>query len=137
MEDHTEFTVSDGWNDGSEGGTEAECDGVTERDAEVADGEAEGDAANSPEDAEEEGQHDAFGVSYIDLVDDAEEVGDEDRAEDDGGDDPCGEALNEPVDLPRPALDAAEGDEVGGGGETPDPVIDDADERIRSHDASF
>ena len=57
---------------------------------------------------------------------DAEEVRDEDGGEDDGRDDPCGEALDDPVDLPRPAPDATEGDEVRGGGETADPVEDDA-----------
>ena len=42
-------------------------------------------------------------------------------------------ALNEPVDLPRPALDSAKGNEVGGGGEAANPVIKNADKRIRSH----
>ncbi len=67
----------------------------------------------------------------------AKEVRDEDAGEEGGGDDPGGEALDEPVDLPRPALDAAEGDEVGCGGETADPVKDDADKRIRSHESSL
>ncbi len=137
MEDRPELVVGDRRNDGPERSAEAERDRVTERDAEVANSETEGDAADAPENSEEEGQHDTFGVSEVDLVDDAEEIWDEDGAEDDRRDDPCGEALDEPVDLPRPALDAAEGDEVGGGGETSNPVKDDAEKRIRSHEASF
>lgn len=42
-------------------------------------------------------------------------------------------ALNNPVDLKGPALDAAEGDEVCGGGKASDPVIEDADEGVCSH----
>jgi len=61
----------------------------------------------------------------------------EDRCEDDGCDDPRGETLDEPVDLPRPALDAAEGDEVSGGGEASNPVKDDAKKRVWSHESSI
>ena len=68
---------------------------------------------------------------------DAEEVWNQKACKDERRDDPRGEALDEPVDLPGPALDAAEGDEVGSGGEAPNPVKDDADKRIRSHEASF
>ena len=64
---------------------------------------------------------------------DADDVGDEDEGEAEWGDDPCGEALDEPVDLPRPAPDATEGDEVSGGGETAYPVKDDSQKRIWSH----
>ena len=70
-------------------------------------------------------------------MEDSEGVGDEDPCEYDGREDPRGEALDEPIDLPRPALDAAEGDEISGGGESSDPVKDDAKKRIRSHEASF
>ncbi len=126
MQDGAELSVHDGRDDGAEGGAEAERDGVAEGDAEVADGEAEGDAADAPEDAEEQRELEGVGVLRVDLAEDAEEVGDEEAAEDEGRDDPGGEALDEPVDLPRPALDAAEGDEVGGRGEAADPVIDDA-----------
>jgi hypothetical protein len=66
-----------------------------------------------------------------------QEVGDKDAGEQRGRDDPCGEALDDPVDLPRPALDAAEWDEVGGGAEAADPVEDDAEKRIGSQDASL
>ncbi len=137
VEDGEELAVEDGGNDGAEGGAEAEGDGVSEGDAEVADGEAEGEATGSPEDAPEDGVVDAAGVLSVGGVKDGEEVRDEDAGEEGGGDDPGGETLDEPVDLPRPALDAAEGDEVCGGGETADPVIDDADKRIRSHESSL
>lgn len=138
VEDGVDGAVVDGRDEGAEGGAEAEGDGVTEGDAEVADGEAEGEAAYAPEDSPEEGITDGVAVGVgVGLAEDAEEVGDEDGGEDDGGYDPRGEALDEPIDLPRPALDAAEGNEVGGGGEAADPVIDDTDERIWSHEASF
>jgi len=137
VENDSELPMSDRRNDSAERGAKAECDGVSEGDAEIADGETKGDAADSPENSEEEGEHDVFGVGDVDLVNDSKEVGDEDRAEDNRRDDPCGEALDEPVDLPRPALDAAKGDEVGGGGETSNPMIDNADKRIRSHEASL
>ena len=127
----------DGGDDGAESGAETEGDGVSESDAEIADGEAEGEAACSPEDSPEDGVVDAAGILSISGVENAEEVWDEDPCEDDWRDDPCGETLNEPVDLPRPALDAAERDEVGGGGEASNPVKDDAKKRIWSHESSF
>ena len=137
VEDGEDLPVKDGRDDGAEGGAETEGDRISEGDAEIADGEAEGEAAGSPEDAPEDGVIDAAGVLGEGGVEDAEEVGDEQRGEDDRREDPCGEALDEPVDLPRPALDAAEGDEVGGGGETSNPVEDDAEKRIWSHLASL
>ena len=129
--------MEDRRDDGAEGGAEAEGDGISEGDAEIADGEAEGEAAGSPEDAPEDGVVDAAGVLCVGGVEDAEDVGDEYVCKDDGCNNPCGEALDEPINLPRPALDAAEGDEVGGGGETSNPVKDDAKKRIWSHEASL
>jgi hypothetical protein len=41
--------------------------------------------------------------------------------------------LYQPVNFPRSALDAAEGNEVCGGTETADPMEDDTEERIRTH----
>ena len=73
----------------------------------------------------------------VGSVEDSEDMGNEEAGKDDWGDDPRCETLDEPVDLPRPALDAAEGDEVGGGGETSNPVKDDAEKRIWSHLASL
>jgi len=137
VEDGKELAVIDRRDDGSECSTETESDGVSESDAEVAYGEAEGEASGTPEDAPEDRIVDAGRVLTIGGVEDSEGVGDEDPGEDDGCDDPCGEALDEPIDLPRPALDAAEGDEIGGGGESSDPVKDDTKKRIRSHEASF
>ena len=71
------------------------------------------------------------------LAEDGPQVGDEEAGEQGGRDDPGGEALDDPVDLPRPTLDAAEGDEVGGGAEAADPVEDNAEKRIGSQDASL
>ena len=51
VEEGADLAVVDGRNKGAEEGAEAEGDGVSQRDAEVADGEAEGDAADAPEDA--------------------------------------------------------------------------------------
>ena len=59
-------------------------------------------------------------------------MGDEEPGEERRGDEPGGDALDDPVDLPRPALDAAEGDEVRGGAEAADPVEYDAKKRIWS-----
>lgn len=133
VHDGVDLASVDGRDQRAEGGAEAERDGVAQGDAEVADGEAEGEAADSPERAEEKGVEAVGRMRGVGRVQDAGEVGDEDVGEDYGRDYPGGEALNEPVDLPRPALDGAEGDEVRGGGETADPVINDADKRIGSH----
>ncbi len=46
-------------------GAEAERDGISQRDAEVADGEAEGEAADSPENAPEDGVVDAGGILCV------------------------------------------------------------------------
>jgi hypothetical protein len=62
----------------------------------------------------------------MDLSKDAEDVGNEEIGKYDRGDDPCCEALDKPVDLPGPALDATKWDEVGGGAEAPNPMKDDA-----------
>lgn len=123
----------DGRDQRTEGSAEAEGNGVAEGDAEIADSEAEREAANSPECAEEEGVEAVRGMGGVGRVKDAREVGHEDISENHRSDDPGGKALDEPVDLPRPALDGAEGNEVGGGGEAADPVINDADKRIGSH----
>jgi hypothetical protein len=137
VEDGAEFVVVDRRDDGAEGGAEAEGDGVTEGDAEIADGEAKGETACSPEDAPEERVIDAAVVLRVGGVEDGRDVRHKDICEDDWRYDPRGEALNEPVDLPRPTLDAAEGDEVGGGGKASNPVEDDAKKRVWSHESSF
>jgi len=123
VEDGVDGAVVDGWDESAKRGAEAEGDGVAEGKAEVPDGQAEGDAADSPEDSPKEGVVEAGGGGF---AKDADEVGNKDEGEDQWGDDPCGEALDEPVDLPRPTSDATEGNEVGGGGETADPVVDNA-----------
>ena len=132
-----DLAVVDGRNEGAEEGAKAQGDGVSKGDAEIADGESEGDAADSPENAQEDGVAEVRGVAGIGLMHDAREVGNEDDGENRRGDDPGGETLDDPVDLPRPALDAAEGDEVGGGAEAAYPVEDNAEKRIRSQDASL
>jgi len=97
MEDGVDGAVVDGRDQGSEGGAESEGDGVSEGDAEIADGQAEGEAADPPERSVEEGVVDAGGGRG---VEDANEVRDKEGGEEERGDDPCGEALDEPVDLP-------------------------------------
>jgi len=97
VHDDVDGAVIDWGNEGAEGGAEAESDRVSEGDAQVADGEAEGEAADSPEDSPEEGVVDAGGGGG---VEDAEEVWNEEAGEDERCDDPRGEALDEPVDLP-------------------------------------
>ena len=130
VEDGVDGAVVDGWDEGSEGGAETEGDGVAEGETEVSDGEAEGDAADAPEDSPEKGIVDAGGGGF---AKDADDVGNEDEGEDKWGDNPCGETLDDPIDFPRPAPDATEGDEVSGGGETAHPVKDNAQKRIWSH----
>ena len=71
VEDSAEFVVIDGRDDCAEGCTEAEGDRITESDAEIADGEAEGEAACSPEDAPEDGVIDAAGILSISGVQNA------------------------------------------------------------------
>jgi hypothetical protein len=73
----------------------------------------------------------------MDLPKDAKDIGNEETGKYDRGDDPCCEALDKPVDLPGLALDAAERNEICGGGETADPVKDDADKRVGSHNTSL
>ena len=70
-------------------------------------------------------------------VKDGGDVGNEDPCENDGRYDPRGETLDEPIDLPRPALDAAEGDEVRGGGKASNPMKDDAKKGVWSHESSI
>ena len=138
VEEGHDLAVVDGRDQGPEEGAEAESDGVTERDAQIADGEAEGDSADSPEHAEEEGIADVCGVGDVGRgAGLTVGVRDEDGGQHRRRDDPGGEALDEPVHLPRPALDPAEWDEVGGGAEAANPVKDNAEKWIRSHSASL
>ena len=102
-------------------------------DAKIADSEAEGDSADSPEDAVEQRIPDGAGLGEVDLVDDPEEARDEDAAEHERCDDPCGEPLDEPVDLPRPALDAAEGDKVRSRCKSANAVVHHTEKRICTH----
>ena len=127
----------DGRDEGAEEGSEAEGDSVSKGDAEVADGEAESDSTDSPKNAEEDGIADAAGVIAPGLAEDGPDMRDEDARQQRRRDDPRGKALDEPVDLPRPALDLAEGDEVGSGAEAADPMEDDAKKRIRSQGSSL
>jgi len=138
VQDSADGAIVDWRNEGSEGSAEAERDCVAERDAEIPDCEAESEAAHAPERSPEKGVADGMtrGVG-VDLAKNAEDVRNEDTGEYDGGDDPSGEALDKPVDLPGPALDSAERDEICGGGQTADPVKDDADKRVGSHDTSL
>ena len=134
MKDGSDGAIIDGWDESAEGGAETEGDGVAESEAKITDGETEGESADAPEDSPEKGVVNAGGRGF---AKNADEVGNEDEGEDEWGDDPCGEALDDPIDLPRPAPDATEGDEVGGGGETAYPVVDNAEKRIWSHVASL
>ena len=61
VEDDVDGAVVDRWDEGSEGGAEAEGDGIAEGETEVSDGEAEGDAADAPEHSPEKGVVDAGG----------------------------------------------------------------------------
>src|SRR5579871_324342 len=54
-ENSVDGAVVDGWDEGSEGGAEAEGDSVSEGKTKIANGQAEGDAADSPEDSPEKG----------------------------------------------------------------------------------
>jgi hypothetical protein len=56
-------------------------------------------------------------------LEDAGEVWNEQAGENDRCDDSGGKALDKPVDLPGPALDAAEREEIRRGREAPDPVV--------------
>ena len=81
VNDDLDGAVVDGRDEGSEGGAEAEGDGVAEGDAKVADGEAEGEASDAPETSPEECVEDAGAGGF---VEDGGEVRDEDAGEDDG-----------------------------------------------------
>ena len=74
VDDGVDRTIVDGWDESAEGGAEAQSDGVTKSDAEVADGETEGKAADSPKRTPEERVEDAGARG---SVKDGEEIGDE------------------------------------------------------------
>ena len=61
-----------------------------------------------------------------------EEVWNQDASQNDRGDDPGSESLDDPVNLPGPATNSTEGNEIGSGGEASNPVINDAYKRIWS-----
>ena len=84
-------------------------------------------------------QHSIFeGLGRNGLVDgglksrleDAGEVWNEQAGEKDRSDDSGGKALDEPVDLPGPALDRPERYEIGSRGQSSNPVVDHSDKRV-------
>jgi hypothetical protein len=109
---------------------EAQGDGIAETEAKVPDGQAEGETTHAPQRSPQQSEANAAGRGEMENLENPwhEQSGDKGRSEQ-----PRSHALDDPVNLPRPALDSTEGDEVAGGGEAAQPMKDDAQKRIRTH----
>src|SRR5665213_162088 len=100
MQDGMELAVVNRGNQRAERGAKAEGDGVTEAKAEVADGEAEGEAADSPEDAHQQWPSDAGVRRLVSRAQNLEEVGDKKVGNKSRHDQPRRDALDDPVNFP-------------------------------------
>ena len=127
VQDGVDLTRVDGRDECAECGAKSEGDGIAECDAEITDGKAEGKAADAPERAHEDGVANGRARRGGEHV---PQVRHQQRRHEERRDDPGGESLHDPIDLKRPALDAAKRDKVGGRGEAADPVIDDAEKGV-------
>src|ERR1700722_10219439 len=96
-----ELAAENWWHERAEGGGEAERYGHTERHAEVAHREAEGEAAESPENAEDVGPGDS-GARRI--AQNADEIAGQQRAQEPRRDDPTENSADEPVGFPGPTF---------------------------------
>jgi hypothetical protein len=126
MRNGVPLAVVDRRNNGAESGAEPERNRITQPQSEVADGETEGQTSHAPQQAPEHRPEDIASGREARGVQDVKRMRHEDQRQHRRRDQPRGHALDDPVDLPRPALDAAEGDEVRGGAEAADPMKDDA-----------
>ena len=62
-----------------------------------------------------------------------EEMGDQQKRQYHRSDEPGGNALDDPVNFPGPALDSTKWNEIAGRSEATDPVIENANKRVRTH----
>src|ERR1700689_2668748 len=120
MNDLVDRAIVDWWNERPECRTKPERNGIPEGDAQVADREAKGETPDSPKRPPKQRIEDAVVRCRTQHQ---EKIWNEYAGENNRRDNPCREALNQPIDLPGPALDTAKGDEVRRGGESSDPVI--------------
>lgn len=84
----------------SEDHAKSQSDGVSESQAKITDGEAKDEAAYAPKDSPENGEEDAAVIVRVGGMEDSDGVRNEDAGEAEGSDNPGGESLDEPVDLP-------------------------------------
>jgi hypothetical protein len=64
---------------------------------------------------------------------DGEQMRDQQQGQHHGGDEPRSDALDNPVNFPGPTLDSPKRYEIAGRREAADPVIDNANEWVRTH----
>ena len=122
-----EYAAKDGRHESAKGGGVSENHGHAERHAEVAHGETEGEAAESPQKAEDVRPKQAARWGFTQNLD---EIGGHEAGENPRGDDPTEEAAYEPVGFPGPAFDAAKGNVETSRREAAEPMEDDAEKRI-------
>src|SRR5580658_4942619 len=105
------LAAEDRRHQGAEGGTKSERDRVSESDAKVTNRQAEGESANPPHYPPDTGIGDTGGRGFMKN---GKEIRDQQQGQDRGRDDPGGNALNDPVNFPRPAPDSAKWNEIAG-----------------------
>ena len=103
------FAVEEWWQKCAERCTQAESDRVSKTKAEIADGEAEREASHAPQHT----PHDRVpngGTGC--LLEDADQIRNEQAGHERWRNQPCCDTLNDPVNFPRPTLDAPERNEI-------------------------
>ena len=102
----------------------------SQRHAEVAHGQPEGQTAHPPQDPEEVGTEQGRARR---LADDRRQVAVHDQPQKPGGDDPAKETTRQPVSFPGPLADEPVRDVKAARGQPAEPVEDNAEERIGGH----
>ena len=106
----------------------------SQRHAQVAHGQAEGQPAQPPQDPEEVGPEQGRARR---LADDRRQVAGHDQPEQPGGDDPAKEAARQPVGFPGPLADEPVGNVKAARGQPAEPVEENAEERIGGHECAW
>ena len=125
-----EFTAENGRDQRPEGGAEAQHDRHPQRQSEIAHGQAKGEAADPPQQTEEECPENDRARSFVEH---RQQVPGHEQGKEPGSDDPAEEAAGQPECFPGPSLYSTIGHIKAAGGQTAQPVIQHANYGIWIH----
>ena len=129
MDNRNDLSAEERRHQGAECGAKTEGDGISQSDPQISDRKPESKATDTPQGTPDHRMPEGLCRR---VMQDTGESGYKDPGDQERSDDPCRESLDDPVNLPGPALDWPKGYEIRGRGQSSDPMIDHANERIRA-----